>query len=127
MSLYQRISAHMARHVARQPAMFTFITGVSVLLGSLLIGACLLVVLVFFYGFGTLAFYKLLGPDLITRIAYGAVLLAACGGAGLLAFITGSAMLIAALNHGRYRTAYLWAGAVTGLLATAVFLRIQSY
>lgn len=127
MSMHQRISAHLASHVARPTAMVTFLTSVGVLLAALLIGACLLVALVFFYGFGTDAFATRLSAGAITRLQYLGILLAVVGGASFVGFILGSTMLVAALNHARYRAAYLWFGIIAALLALAVGLRVLSY
>ncbi len=127
MSLQQRISAHLASHVQRQTAMVTFVTSVGVLLAALLVGACLLVALVFFYGFGTDAFATRISPAAILNLKYAGALLGAVGVASLAGFILGSAMLIASLYHARYRAAYLWFAIAIGLLGAAVFFRVLSY
>lgn len=127
MSLQQRTSAHLAGRVERKTAMVTFVTSIGVLLGALLAGACALVVLVFFYGFGTDAFVTRLGADTIEWLKYAGAALGAVGGFSFLGFILGSCMLVASLNGGRYRGAYLWFGAITAVLALAILLRIQSY
>ncbi|QYF93545.1 hypothetical protein KY495_23290 [Massilia sp. PAMC28688] len=127
MSLQQRTSLHLASRVERKTAMVTFLTSIGVLLGALLTGACVLVVLVFFYGFGTDAFATRLSADAILRLKYLGAVLGAVGGASFLVFILGSCMLAAALNGGRYRNTYLWFGAISALLALGIFLRVQSY
>lgn len=127
MSLQQRTSLHLASRVERKTAMFTFLTSVSVLLGALLVGACVLVVLVFFYGFGTDAFAARVSADAVVRLRYLGFALGGVGGVSFLGFILGSCMLVAALNGGRYRAAYLWFGAISALLALGIFLRVQSY
>lgn len=127
MSLQQRTTSHLASRVERKTAMVTFITSVGLLLGALLTGACVLVVLVFFYGFGTDAFFTRLSADAIMRLKYLGAAIGAVGGGSFLGFILGSCMLVASLNGGRYRVAYLSFGAIIALLAFAIFLRIQSY
>lgn len=127
MSLQQRMHAHVAGHVERKTALLTFVTSVGVLLVTLLIGACLLVALVMFYGLGTDAFVTRVSPDAVTRLKFFGILLAAVGGVSLLGFILGSVMLVGALNQARYRAIYLWFAVITGVLAAAVFLRVQSY
>lgn len=108
MSVSQRLSAHLARPVDRTAALMTFIGSAGVLLLALVIGAGLLVVLVFFFGFGTDDFFQKLGAGTIPLLKQGAIGLAVVGVASFAAFILGSCMLVCAIFKARYRTAYLW-------------------
>lgn len=107
MTLSQRLSAHLARPVDRAAAVMTFIGSAGVLLLALVIGAGLLVALVFFFGFGTDDFVRKIGADTVPLVKQGAIGLAAVGGVSFAAFILGSCMIVASIFKARYRAAYL--------------------
>lgn len=108
MSFSQRLTAHLARPVDRAAALMTFIGSAGVLLLALVIGAGLLVALVFFFGFGTDDFIAKLGADTVPLVKQGAIGLAVVGVISFAAFILGSCMIVCAIFKARYRIAYLW-------------------
>lgn len=112
MTLKQRLSAHLARPVDRAAAVMTFIGSAGVLLLALVIGAGLMVALVFFFGFGTDDFLARIGADTVPLVKQAAIGLAAVGGASFAAFILGCCMIVCAIFKARYRAAYLSFGGI---------------
>lgn len=127
MSTPNRLHAHLAQHVVRRTAFLTFAGSAAVLLAALLIGSAVLVALVFFYGFGTDAFFSRVSPHALALLRQTGLALAAVGILSLLSFILGCCMMVASINHARYRTAYLWFVSLTALLAVLVALRVSTY
>lgn len=120
MGLSQHISAHLSRPVQRKAAMFLFIGSVGLLLTVLVIGAGMLVALVFAYGFGTDKFFYNLGHDTIELLKVSAIALAATGVVSFAAVILGSCLLVASISHTPYRKAYI------GFVITTVILAALS-
>lgn len=117
MSLRQHISAHLLRPVQRKAAMFLFVGSVGLLLTVLVIGAGMLVALVFAYGFGTDKFFYHVSHDTIELLKLSAIALAATGVLSFATVILGSCLLVASISHAHYRKAYIGFAITTVILA----------
>ena len=127
MNFTHRVASHLRHAVTRKTAFLVFAGSAAVLLGALLIGGMLMVALVFFYGFGTPAFATHVSPAELVRLKQAGIVLASVGVLSLAGFICGSCLMVASINHTRYRRAYLWFAIIAALLAGGVALRISSY
>lgn len=117
MSFTASIAAHLNRAVPRKTAFVVFAGSAAVLLGALLIGAGLLVALVFFYGFPQQAFFDRATSDEIAQLKLAGIVLGAVGALSFITFIQGCCMLAGSIAGARYRGVYLWFVIVSLVLA----------